>query len=284
MRDKNITNQLIIGIDEFASETKKSAGWCFFCLPENAYKQFSFEANQILITSGKLKSFHGKRFNENQSEEYNKFLSLIKKYTESNFPSLRSSTLLSLKQKIAFDLYCRNQIEEYFKQVRPNELGLLKHYKPEASYLLLLLKVLQRFGRDYQFRLEIDNDSNKQNIIKKTKLFSEKQNYAEEIIYNFYNNYRVVSEYKDSPLLIKNGISFLSDTKSFAIQAADVMGHFSMAYLFHKLGEKSKKKNLKAKLFADCFGDSITEPILKKIKLSGNDIDISVFGSIDFDI
>ena len=67
MLEKDITNQLIVGIDEFASETKKSAGWCFFCLPEKAYKQFSFEANQILITSGKIKSFHGKKFNESQS-------------------------------------------------------------------------------------------------------------------------------------------------------------------------------------------------------------------------
>jgi hypothetical protein len=284
MLEKDITNQLIVGIDEFASETKKSAGWCFFCLPEKAYKQFSFEANQILITSGKIKSFHGKKFNESQSGEYNKFLSLIKKYTEAYFPSLRSSTLLSIKQKKDFDLYCSNQIEEYFKQVRPKELNIVKHYKPEAGYLLFLLKVLQRFGRNYQFRLEIDNDTNKNNIIKETKLFSKKQNYAEEIIYNFYNNYRVVSEYKDSPLLIKNGVSFLNDTKSFAIQAADVMGNFSMAYLFYKLGDKSKKRNLKARLFFDCFGDSIEESTLKKIILSGNDIELSVYGSIDFDI
>jgi hypothetical protein len=76
----------------------------------------------------------------------------------------------------------------------------------------------------------------------------------------------------------------LSDTKSFAIQAADVMGNFSMAYLFYKKGDNSKKRNLKAKLFIDCFGDTIDASILKQINLSGNDIELLVYGSIDFDI
>ena len=47
----------------------------------------------------------------------------------------------------------------------------------------------------------------------------------------------------------------MRDRHSPLVQAADVMGNFAMSWLFRELGDNSKKRTKRAKLFHKVFGD-----------------------------
>ena len=64
--------KLIAGIDDIGTETQKSEGWCFFCIPETEYGRFSEEVKTLLLKAN-LKVFHGKKFRNEDKDTYEQF-------------------------------------------------------------------------------------------------------------------------------------------------------------------------------------------------------------------
>ncbi len=62
-----------------------------------------------------------------------------------------------------------------------------------------------------------------------------------------------------SPQLVPSGLEFVDSSSSFLVQAADVLGNFSVNYLMSKLGTVSKGRAMKAKIFEAVFGDLLTQ-------------------------
>jgi hypothetical protein len=58
-----------------------------------------------------------------------------------------------------------------------------------------------------------------------------------------------------SPNVVKDAIQAVVDESSPLIQAADVVGNFSTAYVFRQLGKQSKANDLKAEIFHSVFGE-----------------------------
>jgi hypothetical protein len=77
---------------------------------------------------------------------------------------------------------------------------------------------------------------------------------SNQLLNVIYNGYRKL-QYPNSPTLIDNGVSVVSDGDSFLIQSADIMGNFSLSYAKRKLGVESKTIVEKAEIFSEVLGD-----------------------------
>ena len=87
--------RLIVGLDEIATESQLSEGWCYFCIPEIKYTDFKKKVKTLLFGTTKLKSFHGKKFKTNQAAEYEEFIRIIRNYAENSAPTIFSCQLNS---------------------------------------------------------------------------------------------------------------------------------------------------------------------------------------------
>ena len=76
--------KLIAGLDEVSTETKKSDGWCYFCILQTEYVKFEAEVKNLLQGTTKLTSFHAKKFKTDQASEYEQFLRIIRKFAENS--------------------------------------------------------------------------------------------------------------------------------------------------------------------------------------------------------
>lgn len=284
---ENLVNYFVAGVDETATERKAVEGWCYFCLPQSSYDKFQKEVKSLLGTSNII-SFHGSKFLKEQAYEYEKFLGLIKKYVESTFPSLLSCSLLSLSQKNDFKDYSDQVTGEFFRiwnvksKTTINNKAII-YYKRITPSLLRLIELIQHFGPNYKFKIEIDTDNDKKNLQKYTTELSGETDFAERLLASFYNSYKDNSNFKDTPWLEMDGVSFLKDQKSFLIQGADVIGNFSTCYLYHKLGDSSETRKIKSEVFENIFGNTmIKNEVLEQLQLSGNEIKFPYHGSLDF--
>jgi hypothetical protein len=108
--------KLIAGLDEIGTETQKSEGWCYFCIPETEYVKFSVEVHALLSTTD-LSVFHGKKFKPKYSYEYEQFLHLIRKYAKNSVPTILSCTLNSENFKQTFLGFCDSITTNVFANV-----------------------------------------------------------------------------------------------------------------------------------------------------------------------
>jgi len=89
---------------------------------------------------------------------------------------------------------------------------------------------------------------------------------------SIYNGY-AKKQFPKAPLLPDNGVTTMPDARSFLIQAADVIGNFTMAHTFVKLGRTSKSKEAKAVLIDDVFHNLIdASDWSSNVTLVGNDL------------
>lgn len=107
---------------------------------------------------------------------------------------------------------------------------------------------------------------------------------AATLLKGIYNGY-AKRLHERTPLVPDDGVKVMKDSRSALIQAADVIGHFAMNYLFMRLGHTSKKKVLRAKIMVDAFGSDVEafDPTGKAI-LTNNDFMLAQEGSFTFKV
>ena len=106
---------------------------------------------------------------------------------------------------------------------------------------------------------------------------------ANLILKAFYNGY-AKKQFPKAPLLSDDGISVMKDEKSVFIQAADIIGNFSMNYVFVKLGKKSKTREPKASLIEEVFGSTIEKWDFSRLILQNDDLIIRDDGELKFQV
>ncbi len=271
--------KLIAGLDEIATETQKSEGWCYFCIPESEYVKFEAEVKAFLATT-KLSSFHGKKFKASQEKEYEQFLRIIRKYAENSVPTILSCTLNSEEFKNNFLGFCERVTENVFRNVGVTDPILIKVCQQLTPGLFSFMRLINHLGNNNELTIEVDSDSVKEKFPTLSTIIQGHNYSADELMKKLYNAYRN-QRFANSPVLEKNGISVLKDENSLAVQAADVIGNFSTAYVYYKLGNSSKSRILKGQIFERVFGDKYsTENFSSMVKLVGqNDLELLVDGS-----
>lgn len=267
--------KLVAGLDEIATETKQSEGWCYFCITEADYVEFAADVNTILSNTTELTAFHGKKFIQTQEKEYESFLLLIRKYVEKSTPSILCCTLNNRSYKKELVPFSERVTENVLKQIGVTNQTLIDIAKRLSPGLFTFIRLTNKFGSDYELKIEIDSDDfiknfSQQNTVIKNKILS-----ADSLLTSLCNTYRNLM-FSNSPIITRNGIYILKDQKSFLVQAADVIGNFSNAFLFYKLGNSSKKRQLKGQIFERVFGDFFAnDDFTTKVKLIGqNDFEI----------
>ena len=107
-------------------------------------------------------------------------------------------------------------------------------------------------------RVEIDEDSRIEEFGSRTALVGA-INFDDsrflEIVYKANRQ----AFFPNCPVLVRNGLRVLKDTKSEMIQAADVIGNFMVSYLFIKLGDTNRNRRIKGEIFEDVFGDVLSD-------------------------
>lgn len=245
--------KFISGIDDIGTMTQVSEGWCYYVLTTASSKQFVEKAKSILESST-LDVFHGKKFKERYEEEYLMFLKAIRKYLALGPKSLLSCTLLNETWKKEYKEFCSRLLSDAYQGASIANRKVIK----VSQQLVDSLLTLQRLARDFPLnsKIEIQMD---QNVF--TKQFSQLEIEikntkftASSLMSFFYNGYRN-QIFKNAPEMVQNGFHLMPDSESLMIQAADVIGNFSTAYIFVKLGRLSRTRSLKAKLFEQVFRD-----------------------------
>ncbi len=266
---------LIAGVDEIATETQRSEGWCYFCIPETEYAAFEVEARALLAESGKISSFHGKKFKQDEATEYEQFLLIIRRYAENTVPTILSCTLNSEAWKSKYISFCERVVTNVFQSVGVTNQTLIDVCKSLTPGLLSFMRLSNHLGGNNELTMEIDSDNIKEQYPSLNTMITGQPVSCDFLLTKFYNAYRTM-QFANSPKLKNNGIAVLKDSRSLAVQAADVIGNFSTSYVYYKLGNTSKKRILKGQIFERVFGDKYnTENFKDSIKLCGtNDLEL----------
>lgn len=272
--------KLIAGVDEIATETQRSEGWCYFCIPQAEYIKFEAEVNALLGSTTKFTSFHGKKFKTDQAPEYEQFLRIIRKYAENSVPTILSCTLNSENWKQRYLGFCERVTTNVFNQIGVTNAELVNVCKHLTPGLFSFMRLVNHFGNSNTLSIEVDSDTVKEKFMHLDTIIKGQNFTADFLMTKLYNAYRTL-QFANSPQLEANGISVLKDSNSFAVQAADVIGNFSTSYVYYKLGNTSNKRILKGEIFEKVFGDKYgAENFASSVQLAGqNDLELLTEGA-----
>lgn len=268
-------------MDEVATETHKCDGFAFFCLPEAFVDDFTSETKKLL-TAGNLPSFHGKKYKTAHEPVYRDFLSLAYTFLRKSPQAFTACRLFS--ENIKADLLgfservVKKSIEKTVGVGHPS-VGLLQpFFLPLAS----LAAVSRELAPSVEMRIDMDEHSSFGDLSADAHHAAGAPIKASALLKGMYNGY-AKSLHARTPLLPDDGVRVMKDSKSALIQAADVIGHFAMNYMFMRLGHTSQKRIAKATILADVFGDDIHafDPT-GKTTLADNDFILVNDGSVTF--
>ncbi len=278
---------LIVGIDETGSMGQMVDGWRFVILPSSHLPLFEEEVKKILNKS-KLKTFHAKKFARRFQNEYKDFLALIKEFASSSSTALIGVVLNSEEWKKEYIDFAERLLAGVFKRVGIRNQNVIAITKVFAGALLQFQELTNRyrFPKQCTVTLLLDSDDTKRKI-EGLSTIMEVQTDLKNIIPKisidiayllkiFYEKYRE-RQFPNSPRC--KVIRDLNDEDSFIIQAADVIGNFSLSYIFCQLGKDTKSNNLKASIYDEIYKD-IVNPIefFKTVEMVGDDLKLKIEG------
>lgn len=275
-------SRFITGIDDIATETQVSEGWCYFVLSQTEYTRMEAEARGVLCSSN-MKAFHAKKFVTTEQAAYTDFLNIIKRYLDNSAPSLCCCTLNNQQWQGDFVKFCNGVATGVFTQVGVTDTELIDVTKEFVPATFTLQRLISTFGSANELTLEIDSDTIKDKFRNISTIIKGHTFSASFLLEKLFNAYRT-EKFPDCPEVIPNGISVVNDAKSIAVQAADVVGNFSTSCIYSNLGNKSKKRILKGQIFESVFGNHFGgQDFSKDVELVGdNDLKLKRDGAFTF--
>jgi hypothetical protein len=240
-------------IDEFGTATQQSEGWTIVSLANHQACAFIAEAPALL--GGGLKKFHGKDFTRKSEDRFRAFLTLLKAKCREGPGSFITCTLNGKTWHDQFTGFAARVLEQSFLKtgvpLSEGDLAMLRQLVPP---LFTYLRVASHVGNGHTVAVALDDSKltkqfNTAQVIVRGKTFG-----LPHVAGMLYRAYRK-QQFPTSPEVVKDEICTTPDESSPLVQAADVVGNFSTAYVFRRLGKESKASDLKAKIFHDVFGE-----------------------------
>ncbi|MBA7540892.1 hypothetical protein ES705_33195 [subsurface metagenome] len=267
--------KIIVGLDETGTETQMCNGWCYFGLPEDCFKSFNTESDAIKRKHG-ISGFHAKKYKSSEKAAYEEFFLLIEKYIV-KCPISICSTYLYRKD-------WNKELHDFSERVFSGATTNAGIENPDATKIAKIflppLYTLSAIGKNlcnnFEFDVHFDSDDLKKQLDDHTLSLTPDIGLSLcKSMAIVANKYREIN-YPNSPQILDTMIQVLDDEKSNIIQAADVIGNFSNAYIFTTLGGISKKRKEKSSIFDTAFGKYLTNVnFLGTIKLHGdNDLEL----------
>ena len=122
-----------------------------------------------------------------------------------------------------------------------------------APPLFTLLRLLKQPSATLS-SLEIDQNTEMARFASRTVLASGSSMPATHLLALLANAYRKQC-FPQSPEIHRSGLSIVDSATSLLVQAADVLGNFSMNYLIHNLAPTTPGRTKKAQIFESVFHD-----------------------------
>ncbi len=271
-----------VGMDEFGTATQESEGWTVVCLAEPQATAFTLEAPALL--SGGLKSFHGKDFTRRSEGPFRDFLTLLKVKCGESTGNFITCTLNGKSWHKEFIGFAERVLEQsYLKAgvtIPDPELAMLRQI---VSPLFTYLRVAAHVGGEHTVAFSLDDSKLMKLFNAATVSVKEKDLGLPHLAGMLFRAYRK-QQFPSSPNVIKDAIQTVPDENSPLIQAADVVGNFSTAYVFSRLGKHSKANDLKAEIFHSVFGEFGIDGIdhSAHVELVGDDLRLKHNGAYTF--
>jgi len=239
--------KLVTGIDDIGTMNGKSEGWTILSFDEQYLQNFN-ESAQDILTRSKLKSFHGKEFKRKKSDYYEAFLSLIRSVIEKDKNSFLCCTLSDESWKNDFSSFCSSVISTSFNKAGIEDSKFVEAAEKLAQPMFTYSRRFPQYPSVILAFIDIDQDSILSRINSDKLIVNGSEISKDTPIFAAFNAY-TGRQFPNSPKIERESIRVLQDENSFLIQAADMFGNFSTAFVAKNLGKDSKTNNLKA----DCF-------------------------------
>jgi hypothetical protein len=269
---------LVGASDEIASETQLSEGWTYAVLTGAALNKID-----SAVASCSVKHFHGKKFKPSQESDYCALLSSAREQLQKTPGTRLLFTLNDLQWKATLIPFTKNIIDSALKNVGitdPTATKVAKHLFPG----LITFQRLTRGSPGASIEVEVDSD-NISKLLGTTNVAVKGLSLPlTRILTAAYEGYRK-QQFPDSPQLT-GSLRALDDATSRCIQVADVFGNFALSRLFVELGQSSRTRDSKARIFDDVFGDIVdVKSAAASVALSSpNDIQILQNGAFTLEI
>lgn len=263
-----------VGVDEVASETRRVLGFTYFCLPDAYLEYFISQARSILEPSS-LSAFHAKKYNgRKHTDLYLRFLELIREYSAK---SLQTKALLLLLSDKFNEYAVGDLLKLVHKSCGPTGISPEDASAKAMPYLfplVLFARSSNHLGDYISASYYFDRHSSYSDLKEcpDSDAAPVSTGRLVEIIYNTI----VRKKYPKSPSLLQDGVHVVSHhEQSFLVQAADVLGNFSLADMFVRLGLATPGRKAKSDLLREVFGDIIDNVNLGSLKVEGQDLVLS---------
>ena len=263
--------KLVTGIDDIGTMNAKSEGWTFFSFDEQYLKDFN-EKSQVILNTSKLKSFHGKEFKRKKINFYNEFLTLVRSIIEKDENSFICCTLSDENWKNDFRTFCSSVISGSFNEAGIKDINFVEAAEKLAQPMFTYSRKFPKYPNVILTCIDIDQDAILSRIDSNKLIVNGGEISKDTPIFSSFNAYSS-KQFPNAPIIEREAIRVLNDESSFLIQATDMFGNFSTAFVAKILGKNSKSNNLKAECFEKVFGDLLDiSNIPNMVELSGDEV------------
>lgn len=252
--------ELVAGIDDIATERALSSGWSYVVLPKADAAHFSSRAQAFLAPAG-LTEFHAKEFKPSRAKQckaYENLLSALRKTAENAALCLLACSLYDDTFHPTFTSFSARITQNVFGNLGVSDQTVIAAAPKAASPLFTLMRLLTAPEGAVLSSIEMDQDIPLSTFAAQTFVAHGKSLPATQLLAILAEAYRK-QYFPRSPQLFPSGLAFVDSPLSFLVQAADVLGNFSVNYLMSKLGTVTKGRAMKSKIFETVFGDLLTQ-------------------------
>jgi hypothetical protein len=271
--------ELAVGLDDIASERQVTSGWSYFVLPKWEVAQFSAQAQQLLPPGAT--EFHAKAMKAGDSvqcQAYADFLSLMRKTAEAQPSSVVACSVNDQTWRADLAGHADRLITGVFANLGITDKSIVDGAKEAAPSLFTLQRLLNSPARASAavHLLEIDRNTETGLFAAKIVMINGHPMPATRLLALLVNGYRK-QLFPQSPELDGSAIAIVDSATSFLVQAADVLGNFSMNFLIRNLASTTAGRTKKAQIFEDVFRDVLPKTQFGQIaSLSGPVLEIAL--------
>lgn len=271
---------LVAGIDEVGTESQVSEGWAY-CVLERA----GLAEVERAVAGRRIHHFHGKRFKIAQADDYRTLLTAVREQLEASEASRLLFTLNDLAWKAEFVPVMQRLVSQAMERAGiadPECEAIIRRLFPS---LVTLQRLTRQLGAAGELEIEIDAESVTEPLNTLAITVQGREVHAARLLARAYNGYQKVM-FPDSPVLALGGLRVVSDSRSLAVQIADVFGHFALCHVYKRLGCTNSRRAAKADLLEEVFGDALGHQDLTKMAriIGNNDIEILTPGALTLPI
>jgi hypothetical protein len=272
---------LAAGLDDTATMTQQCAGWSYIVMDSTARAQF--EAQAVALLPAGIREFHGKKWKPAQSTAYKQFLELVRRSLEADPASRAASSLNTVGWNDQFVPFCQKVVEEFCRAHKIAEKSLVAAMRQLFPPLITFQRLLRDCQTGATISFQIDTNDTLAQFPGLRSVIDGQVVTAESILATLYERYRVW-RFPSAPSLTTTGVTICRGSMSSLVQAADVIGNFSLAYVYDKAGQATARVAQKAQIFLDVFGDIIDDAALAECEFINGELSLKQEGALTFTI